>query len=494
MARFKSSGSRSRRGAPAGSRNRGTSWARATRAAIPPSDSRQPARLPTNTPSLEVVIERVGARGDGVATANVDGQERSVFVPFSLPGERLLVKPLQDRGEGVACRIDELSDASPDRMEPACPHFMDCGGCAVQHMPTALYAAWKQSLVTTALSRAGLAEVTVSPIALAAPGQRRRADFVVQRLRDKVVIGFHERDGNRVVDIEACAVLAPEIVGLLEPMRAAAKALLKAGDRAAFVANLLDTGIDALLVLPREPDRAGLEVMATFAEEGDLARLSWRAEGRRANGPVPASIRREAIARFADVEVSPPPSAFLQATGPGEAAIVAALLEAAGEPGREGKANDRAVDLFSGCGTLAFPLARVLGLRVLAVDGDASAVASLRTAADRAGLGARVETAVRNLFERPLSADELSGVDIAVFDPPRAGARAQAEALAASSVPTVVAVSCNPATLARDARVLVDGGYRLERVMPIDQFLWTPHVEIVAVFRRAEEPGAGGDG
>lgn len=487
MARFKSPGSGGRGRSPASSRTRGSPGGRAPRTRAPSSDVDKSIRLPANTPSLEVVIDRIGARGDGVATAEIGGRERSLFVPFSLPGERLIAKPLQDRGEGVACRIEELSEAAADRLEPACPHFMDCGGCAVQHMPPEQYGTWKRSLVTNALARVGLTDQVVDPLVPAAPGQRRRADLVVQRLRDRVVAGFHERDGNRVVDIEACGVLAPEIVDVLAPLRAAARMLLKAGERAAFVVNLLETGLDALLVLPRVPDRAGLETLAAFAEEADLARLSWAQEGRRVNEPVPVSMRRDAIVRFADVEVSPPPSAFLQATRPGEAAIVGAVLGAVDGAARRGNTSDRAVDLFSGSGTMTFPLARILGLRLLAVDGDSRAVAALRTAADRAGLGGRVETATRNLFDRPLSPGELTGIGFAVFDPPRAGARAQAEALAMSEVPTVVAVSCNPATFARDARILIDGGYRLDQVMPIDQFLWTPHVEVVAVFQRSEE-------
>lgn len=456
------------------------------RGARPAAQSGKPAtrdqkarRLAANSPVLELTIERLGARGDGVAHGPVDGTDRPLFVPFTLPGERVSARPSVDRGEGVACVPMALLRTAAERVEPRCRHFMACGGCALQHARDDFYLDWKRNILRDALARAGLADVTVGATLSVGPGTRRRAALSIQRLRTAAIVGFQERESARVVDIEDCPVLHPSLLGFAMALRESMTARLASGDRADAHINRLDTGLDVHLVLPGRPDRSMLEALAALAEEQDLCRLTWRVSGEPPASAVPAAVRRPPTLRFGDVEVEPPPAAFLQASPEGEAAIID-LIRA--EVGALGPLR-HAVDLFSGCGTVALSLAGS-ARRVTAVDGDSSAIASLRAAADRAGLGGRVETAVRDLFDRPLHAGELDGADLVVFDPPRAGARAQAAELARSAVPTVVAVSCNPATFARDARSLVDGGYRLERVTPIDQFLWSPHIELVGTFRR----------
>lgn len=435
--------------------------------------------LPANADPIELTIDLVGGRGDGVGRAQVklgwETRERPVFVPFTLPGERVLARPEADRGEGVSASPVELLQISADRVEPPCPHFMVCGGCALQHWADAPYAAWKAEQVHGHLRRVGLGDVTVDAPARSLPGTRRRADLAARRLKSGTVLGFHERQDSRIVDVTECTVLEPALQAVLPAFRAALHERLAEGAGADLELALLDTGIDALLILPDAPDLAAREAWAGLAQRLDLARLSVRRSGEGHDRTEPLAARRPALIRLGGVDVIPPPGGFLQATRAGEAVIRDVVLAAA-----EGAA--RRVDLFAGIGTLALPL--VAGGPVLAVDGDIRAIAALRAAADAAGLGGRLATEIRDLFARPLEPADLAGVDLVVFDPPRAGAKAQAEALAASTVPVVVAVSCNPATFARDARALIDGGYRLDRVTPIDQFLWSPHIELVAVFRR----------
>lgn len=432
-------------------------------------------RIQANADPVEITIDSIGGRGDGVGSAPVrigyDQQERAIFVPFTLPGERVRARPVADRGEGVAAEMMELLSEASDRIDPACPHFMACGGCALQHWRAESYQAWKVAQIRQHLGRVGLDDPAMEPLVVCAPGTRRRADLAVRRLSDRTVLGFHERGGTRIEPIDVCPVMTPPIQALLHPFRDRLHAALAGGEAADVILNHLDTGIDALVVLPAAPTLLEREAWAAFADSQDLARLSIRIAGH----PEPLAARRAATMRFGEVDVIPPPGAFLQATAAGEAAIREVMMEAADGVGRR-------LDLFAGVGTLSLPL--VTGGPVVARDGDPVALFALRVAADQAGLGTQLKTEVRDLFARPVEGREFDGVDLAVFDPPRAGAKAQAEALAASQVATVVAVSCNPATFARDAAILIAGGYRLDRLRPIDQFLWSPHIELVAVFRR----------
>ena len=434
--------------------------------------------VPANTAPSELTIESVGGRGDGVGHARIkigwEERERPIYVPFTLPGERVLAQPEADLGTGVAARPVELIAASADRIDPACPHYMSCGGCALQHWADIPYGDWKIGLIRQHLARTGI-ESSIEPLIRSAPGSRRRAALAARRLKGRTVLGFHQRGTALIEDIRACPVLDPVLEALIPALRAAMTDSLGEGATAEIRLNRLDTGIDALLILPTEPDRSAREAWAAFAESQDLARLSFRLAGETGGMAEPLAARRAAVIHLGGVPVTPPPGGFLQATMVGEAAIRQVVLDAADGLGRR-------LDLFAGLGTLTLPLV-VDGL-VYAADGDRPSITALRTAANAAGLGDRLRTEVRDLFERPLENEELNGVDLVVFDPPRAGAKAQAQALATSAVPVVVGVSCNPATFARDARLLVDGGYRLDRLVPIDQFLWSPHIELAAVFRR----------
>lgn len=428
--------------------------------------ARKTSHAPAETREREVAITDVGARGDGLAYA--DGLR--LFVPYAVAGDRVRVRfgEGDGKGEGVRAELLEILEPGPGRQVAPCRHFGRCGGCTLQHMDDAAYAAWNSGMVRGALERVGLAEVTLEPPARTPAGARRRARFAALKRGKRVWFGFNERQSHRLVDLEECPILAPRLFALVEPLRTMLADLLPDGGDADVVLTDLEGGADLLLVGPRSLDRAAREALVAF-EPDRIARIAWQPTDRAA--PEPVANRRPAFIRFAGVPIQPPPGAFLQASAEGEAALVAAVRAGVGPAAR-------IADLFAGIGTFSIPLAQQAAVH--AVEGDEAAVAAL----GRSVQGLRLTVERRDLFENPLGVKELNRYDAVVFDPPRAGAAAQAAQLAGSKVPRVVGVSCNPASFARDARVLVDGGYRLVKVRPVDQFLWSAHVEVVGLFER----------
>jgi len=431
---------------------------------------------------VELVVEGLGARGDGFAS--LDG--RPVFVPFTVPGDRVRARLTGERGGGYKAEILELLDEGAGRVEPPCPHFGTCGGCALQHLSDAAYGEWKQGLVSQALAQRGLHDVAVAPLVRVAPGTRRRATLAAMgaamgaATRDgaNVVLGFHGRESHRVVDLETCLVLTPGLVSLLPALRGALAALLAPRETAALTLCETETGIDVLIVSETAPGLAAREALAALAEAQDLARLSWAARpaAGAAPEPEPVVMRRAPLLHFAGVPVAPPPGGFLQPTAAGEAALVDRVLAYLPE------GAETIAELYAGCGTFTFSLAQ--HRRVHAVERDTAALAALWTAARQADLAGRITVTAQDLACAPVLAEDLDGGDCVVFDPPRAGAREQAAEIARSNLPAAIAISCNPKTFSRDARILVDGGFTLTEVTPIDQFPWTGHLELVASFRR----------
>ena len=403
-------------------------------------------------------IVRLGAQGDGVA----DGPSGPIFVPYALPGERV-----QADVRGERARLIAVVEASPDRIAPVCRHFTHCGGCAVQHLRGPTYLAWKREMVVAAFAARGI-EVPVGSVATVGAGARRRASFSARRTGRGVTLGFHEAKGVEIVDLQECPVTASAIVRALPGLRRLVEPLMSRRAPGRVVVTLAANGLDvAIEDVPGDPSPDVREFLAREATALKLARLTL-------SGDILYQATIPAV-RFGTANVVLPPRSFLQAAPAAEAEMARLVTAAVGEA-------KRVVDLFCGMGTFTFPLAQRAS--VLAVDGDKVAIAALDNAAKRTPGLKPIETKLRDLFREPLSVKELQPFEAAVFDPPRAGAATQAAALAASSIKRVAAVSCNPATLARDARILIDGGFKLERVTPIDQFLYSPHIEAVAVFRR----------
>jgi 23S rRNA (uracil1939-C5)-methyltransferase len=409
-----------------------------------------------------VTIDHLGGLGDGVALT----PSGRLHVPFTVPGDRALIAP---RGKDAA-ELRELVSPGPERVVPPCRHFGRCGGCALQHIAPAFTAGWKRDRVVYALSRAGLGAVAVAQTIAIPPAARRRATLAAKRLRSGVALGFAERGSHQLVDLAECPVVRPELVALFPRLRAAASALLQVGETADLALTLTDTGVDVVVTRGRPLTLHDRETLAGLAEDLDLARISWRLSAAGAAEPVAA--RRRPTIRLGGRPVVVPPGAFLQPSIDGETALTRLVAEGLGE------AAGPIADLFCGVGTFALPAAA--RARVDAFDSDAEAVAALRSAAR--GLTLAAEN--RDLFREPLAPRELAGYAAAIIDPPRAGAQAQCQALARSAVPVIVYVSCNPVTFARDAAILAGAGYAAGGVTPVDQFLWSPHVELVGAFRR----------
>lgn len=417
----------------------------------------------------EVTVEALGAKGDGLAT--VDG--RPLFLPQTLPGDRVLARVTGERGGGFKGEVIELLESAPNRVEPPCPFFGPCGGCALQHLEDQAYAAWKEQQLTVALGRKGLAPDAVRPLHRVAPGRRRRITWSARRTARGALIGYYERESHQLADITSCLLVTPKLQALLAPLRALLERVLQVQEEARLTALACETGIDLLIDSRHGLTLEDREALAAFAAAENLARLAWT-DGR--EEPAPLALRRDPVLSFGGVPVVPPPGGFVQPTAEGEA-ILTELVMAAVPAGAE-----TAADLFAGCGTFTFPLAE--RLQVYAAEGAEESLAALAAAARRSDRAGRIRAELRDLARSPVQADELSGGDVVVFDPPRGGAREQAAEIAASDVPVVIAVSCNPTTFARDARTLVDGGYRLKEATPVDQFPWSGHLELVAVFAR----------
>jgi 23S rRNA (uracil1939-C5)-methyltransferase len=403
-----------------------------------------------------LTIAALGAHGDGIATG-ADGE--TVFVPYALPGERWHL----DGETGEA----SLVTPAADRAEARCPHYTRCGGCIAQHMPDALYRDWKRGLVTNALSRAGL-EVAVAPLLESPAASRRRAALTAKRTLRGIALGFHARASHDVVDIEHCAILHPAIADRLDALRAIALHLAFKKDplRLLVVATRGGLSVD-ISGTSEQPDAEARAALADIAQSGGIVRLV--VDGRDVVEFTAPEIDVDGVA------VRLPDRVFLQATEAAEAEMTRLVTEACGRA-------KRVADLFCGIGTFALALSR--SARVSAFDNAPDAISALTNAHRNATHRKPVTAQVRDLFREPLSRRELADFDAVVFDPPRAGAKDQATSLAKSDVPVVVGVSCNPATFARDAAILVDGGYTLEQVTPIDQFVFSEHVEVVGVFRK----------
>lgn len=407
--------------------------------------------------STRYQIARLGAQGDGV----VDADGGHVFVPFALPGEVVTAARDRDRAQLLA-----VLEPSPERIKPICRHFTECGGCAIQHLEEGAYRAWKRGLVVHALKARGV-EAEVADLVACAPHSRRRAAFTARNTESGLHLGYNQAFSNILIDIEECPVLLPAIVNAAGILRHLASIVANTSKPFRFLVTATASGLDVAAADCGKPTEAIRRAATDFVIKSGIARLSI-------DGEIIVEAIKPTLA-FGSATVTPPPGAFVQAVAEAENAM-ADLVTAHVRKAR------RVADLFSGCGTFALRLAA--NAEVLAVENDGPALAALDRGFRFASGLKRVTVERRDLDRRPLTFKELPAFDAVVFDPPRAGAEDQSKQIARSDVPYVAAVSCNPVTLARDLRILIDGGYQLKSVTPIDQFLWSPHVEAVALLEK----------
>lgn len=406
---------------------------------------------------MKITIERLGHLGDGIAL----GETGPIYAPGTLPGELV-------EGDLVKDSLTNIKIVTPsvDRVKSPCPHARSCGGCAMQHVSDRLAADWKEGIVRGALAAQGL-EASFRPMVISPPNSRRRATLSGRKTKGGVLMGFHARASDTLVQVPNCQLLHPDLIAAFPAL----EALVKMGGSRTTEVQLTITrslaGADVAVSGGKDLDAPLQMEMARLCEAQKIARLTWNGET--------VALRAAPVQRFGRALVAPPPGAFLQATAEGEAALLQAVAQAIG-PAR------KVVDLFAGVGTFSLPLAESAEMH--AVEGEAVMVAALDKGARGAPGLKRVTTEARDLFRRPLEPDEFKGVDAVVIDPPRAGAEAQIAVLAKSQVPVIAYVSCNPATFARDAKVLMAAGYRLDWVQVVDQFRWSPHVELAARLSR----------
>lgn len=406
----------------------------------------------------EWTVERLGRRGNGMARAG----EATALAALTLPGEVI-------GGAAVEGRIQDprILTPSPDRVRAPCPHYRACGGCALMHARDDFVAAWKRQVVETALAAQGLAVPAEIPVHTSPPRSRRRAVLSGRRTKKGAMVGFHARASDVIVDVQDCHVLRPEIVAALPLLRQIVAAGASRSGEVTLTVIHGPAGLDVTATGGKPAEGPLLAALAGLAEAGNLARLTW--------GDTPLTRRAPALP-MGRAQVVPPPGAFLQATAEGEAALVAAVRAAT-------EGANLVADLFAGVGTFALPLAATA--EVHAVEGLAAPLTAL-TAAWRGAPGLkRITTEPRDLARNPLLPEELTRFDAIVIDPPRAGAEAQMRAIAASQVSRVATVSCDPVTFARDLRILMQAGFALNHLAVVDQFRWSPHLEIVAALSRA---------
>ncbi len=412
---------------------------------------------------LDVTIDEIGAKGDGVAA--VDGE--ALYIPYTAPGDTVRVE-----AGGKFGFVQKVLNPSMHRRSPDCPLYAKCGGCALQHVTRDFYRNWKRTQIENALVSAKVVCESLAETVWLPPATRRRAQFYVERRDREMGLGFYQRRSRKLVNVGACPILHPALNAALPALRGIAENT--PGEWASFsmAVTLCDNGLDLDFASQRdlaEPTPQEIARLSAVLRSADVVRASI-------NGEVFLTLSPP-IVGVSGIEVTPPAGGFLQASSEGQAALIDLVVPAAGKA-------KKVADLFSGCGTFSLPLARTAS--VASFDTDLPSISALKqAAASNQSDGLRpVNAQARNLFERPLMAAELNAFDAIVLDPPRAGAIHQAREIAKSKVRRIISVSCNPKSFARDAKIICDGGYRLTQVTPVDQFVYSPHIELVGVFDR----------
>ena len=418
-----------------------------------------------------VEVKTLGPQGDGIAV--IEGGH-NVYVPRSAAGDKMLVKSHKNKQGIYRGEVVELIAGGESRVDAPCAFYEECGGCQLQHIREDVYQNWKTEQVYSALIYRDVVAKEILPAVFVPARSRRRASWSVVVQGGEVKLGYNQQRSHKIAEIDECLILCPELDQKREASKPYLKRLLREGKRGNVFMQMADDKTEMLITGELSSrkgvmDLAIMEAVAELAQNVDLARVSWRVKD--SHTPNVMIERDPFIKKFGRLQVALPPGAFMQPTVQGEKTLVDAVMH--GIHSNVSKKRPRFADLFSGSGCFAGSM--VERGSVDAFEFAEEPIALLAKAAGGIGISAQE----RNLFERPLMVKEL-----AVYDPPRAGAKEQAEQLAGSKVPLVIGVSCNPKSFARDAQTLVQGGYTLQSLQCVDQFVYSNHVEMVGVFTR----------
>ncbi|MDX9689368.1 MAG: class I SAM-dependent RNA methyltransferase [Proteobacteria bacterium] len=415
---------------------------------------------------LELKIDDIGAQGDGIAHHG----NATIFVGGTLTGERVRINLDDSKNVVKRAELLDVLIASSWRVTPPCPHFGKCGGCRFQHMNDEAYSNFKLEQLQITFAKAGLDVPCFLPAVTTATATRRRARITAHHTAKGILIGFNEWRSHAIIDVQECPILKSSLVDLIRKLRVVLPLWLNVGQRCDIQMTILPSGIDLVLIGGPALGLSQRQALAEIAQRLNIAHLSWKKLDRSPAEPIvhqsPLSIT------FGNTSVNFPPGGFLQASETGEAALIE-FTKNAYNPG------DKVLDLYCGLGT--FGLSMPNPEKVHFVDLDGPAIGALGHEIKRNG---RYEVSLRNLNGDPCTAVECNDYTFVIFDPPRGGAQAQAKQLAQSDVPRIVAISCDPESFARDAKILIEGGYCLESILPVDQFLWSPHLECAAKFTK----------
>ncbi len=405
----------------------------------------------------EYIVDRLGQLGDGI----IDTPNGEIFAPFTLPGEHI-----EGNVENGRVNSPKIIKPVSDRIKPACKHFKSCGGCSLQHASDIVISDWKIRKTQDALSQVNLYP-EFRPIINSKAGSRRRATFAAKRTKKGALVGFHGRASDVIIEISECPISDPI---LLSGMPAFSQFAILGSSRKAVLrisATVSGNSLDVKIDNGKKLSATEISKFAQICNQFKILRLMWNDDVIAQSNPPSQKMGL--------ADVIPPSGAFLQATKSGEAALIKTVLEIIGP-------SKRVVDLFAGCGTFALPISSKA--TVHALEGDVNMIAALDSGWRAAGGLHDIKSETRDLFRRPLMPDEFKKIDAIVIDPPRAGAVSQVVEIAKANVGRIAFVSCNPATFARDASILCNNGYNLDWVQVIDQFLWNPHIELVAQFTK----------
>ena len=440
-------------------------------------------KLSSNFNSLPLEIKTIGSKGEGIAKLftelNFQEKNYNFIIPFALPNEKIIAKPTKIFSKNVRAELIEITKSSDERVNPQCKHFFKCGGCLLQHWDFEKYKDWKMNRVTSSMDELS-SKTKIKKMISSSLNTRRHTKFTAKRNNSKVIIGFYEHKSHFVTEIQECLILEKSLIKLIQDLQKPLEEILNIGDTIHIHANLLDNGIDLLIDGLADLSFINLSRLNEKLIENNVVRAHRRLNNKILDLLFVTDKTSLSNNNFSSV-IYPPPGGFLQATLCGETAIIKSVIEAL----KNFNKKKIICELFCGSGTITLPLL-LQNFRINAFELNADSLDSIDLAKKGKPFKNNIKTQTRNLKSKPLTASELKEYGAIIIDPPRSGAQLQFLNIAESKVETVVSISCDLDSFVRDSKILIENNYILKWVQPIDQFLYSPHLEIVGFFQLNE--------